>query len=209
MFHRRIHVVRHGVTAWNKERRFQGHIDVPLSDEGRKQAHLTAARLASLPITSCFSSDLTRAYDTAKPIAQRIGIEIEPVFDLREANKGSLEGKYLNPETGLIGDEALFHDENDVDARPPGGESLTDLGRRSERFLRDLSERDSKLPTGDLLLVSHGGTMRALLATMLGLDISAARSFHFENCSLTTIQFRGDLPPLLLWHNDVQHLRTR
>jgi broad specificity phosphatase PhoE len=206
MFHRRIHVVRHGVTVWNRERRFQGHTDVPLSAEGEQQARLTADFVSDLPVTSCFASDLCRAFETARPIVECLGIKAEPVFDLREANKGTLEGKYRDPDTGLLGDESQYHDENDIDARPPGGESMVDLGNRAQRFLNSLMERDSELPPGEILLVSHGGTMRALMAVMLQLPMPAARSFHFDNCSLTTVQFRGDLPPLLLRFNDTGHL---
>ncbi len=206
MFHRRIHVVRHGVTIWNRERRFQGHTDVPLSAEGEQQAERTAERLSELPITSCFASDLARAFETARPIASKLGIDAHPVYDLREANKGQLEGKYRDPDTGMLGDESHYHDENDIDARPPGGESMIDLGDRVRRFMQDLSRHDPELPPGDILLVSHGGTMRALTAVMLELPMPAARSFHFDNCSVTTVQFRGDLPPLLLRFNDTGHL---
>lgn len=208
MFHRRIHLVRHGVTVWNRERRFQGHTDVPLSSEGERQAALTAGRLSELPIASCFSSDLGRASETARPIAQSLAIEIQPVFDLREANKGSLEGKYRDPDTGFLGDESHYHDENDIDARPPGGESMSDLGERSRRFITYLRDAEAELAPGDILLVSHGGTMRAVLAVFLDLPITAARSFHFDNCSLTTVEFRGDLPPLLTRYNDCQHISS-
>ncbi len=204
--HRRFHLVRHGVTTWNRVRRFQGHTDVPLSDEGEHQAALTAARMSSMPITVCFASDLGRAFETARPIAESLGIEIRGSFDLREANKGSLEGKYRDPDTGMLGDESHYHDENDIDARPPGGESMLDLGERSQRFFDRLESIESELPPGDILLVSHGGTMRTLLAVLLGLPISAGRSFHFENCGITTVDMRGDLPALLMRYNDTSHL---
>jgi broad specificity phosphatase PhoE len=205
-FHRSIHLVRHGVTIWNRERRYQGHIDVPLSAEGQVQAELTAEYLAEFPITHCFTSDLTRAFETARPIAHGLGFAPEPASDLREASKGALEGKYRDPETGVLGDESHFHDDNDLESRPPGGESMMDLWGRSRRFLNLLFERESTMPAGDILLVSHGGTMRALLAAMLGLPVEAARSFHFDNCGHTVIQFRGALPQLLLRYNDTHHL---
>jgi broad specificity phosphatase PhoE len=208
MIHRRIHLVRHGVTTWNRERRFQGHIDVPLSADGEHQARLTATRLSCLPISVCFSSDLSRAFQTAAPIAHTLEVEPLPESDLREANKGILEGKYRDPDTGLLGDESHYHDDNDVDARPPGGESMMDLGVRSERLLSRIADQDASLPAGDILLVSHGGTMRAMLAVLLELPMSASRSFHFDNCSLTTVQMRGDLPALLLRYNDTAHLAS-
>jgi broad specificity phosphatase PhoE len=208
LFHRRIHIVRHGVTVWNRERRFQGHTDVPLSDEGVHQAELTAARIASMPVTSCFSSDLSRAFETARPIALRSKIEIVATQDLREGSKGVLEGKYRDPDTGLLGDESHYHDENDLEDKPPGGESMIDLGERTRKFFEKLARSERELPPGDILLVSHGGTMRALLSVLLDLPLEAARSFHFDNCSLTTVQFRGDLPSLLTRYNDFTHLNS-
>jgi broad specificity phosphatase PhoE len=199
-------MVRHGVTIWNRERRFQGHTDVPLSNDGELQAEITATFLADFPITSCYSSDLARAFHTALPIAGRLGIKAEPVWQLREASKGSLEGKYRNPDTGLIGDESHYHDENEIEERPPGGESMLDLADRSRAFVTRLMNDEGTLPPGDILIVSHGGTMRALLSVMLDLPVPAARSFHFDNCSLTTVVFRGDLPPLLTRYNQIQHL---
>ncbi|MEX2425730.1 MAG: histidine phosphatase family protein [Thermomicrobiaceae bacterium] len=208
MQHRRVHLVRHGVTTWNRERRYQGHINVPLSPDGERQAELTAHYLSAFPITCCFASDLSRAFDTARPIAAKLGISLEQAPDLREASKGELEGKYRDPETGLLGDESHFHDDNDIESRPPGGESMMDLGIRSSRFLAEFGEKDRSTPVGDVLLVSHGGTMRALLSAMLDMPIEASRSFHFDNCSHTVVQFRGELPPLLLKYNDTHHLGT-
>lgn len=206
---RRIHLVRHGVTEWNREQRFQGHIDVPLSDEGRRQAANVAERLSVLPICHCFASDLSRAYDTARVIMDRVGLEIEAVQDLREANKGSLEGKYWDARTGLIGDESGVHDEYDLNARPPGGESLMDLHDRVERFVRQTFDRDPEFPEGDLLFVAHGGTLRALLAVLLELPAEASRVFRFDNCSLTTVRLRSGTPPLLVAYNDCQHIAAR
>lgn len=206
MFRRRIHLVRHGITEWNRERRFQGHTDVPLSAAGEQQALRTAEWISQLPVTSCFASDLSRAFETARPIGGRLGIEPQPITDLREANKGTLEGKYRDPDTGLLGDESHYHDDNDIDARPPGGESMMDLAERSRRFTEHLAGIEQDLPSGDILLVSHGGTMRAMLAVLLELPIPASRSFHFDNCGLTTVEFRGDLPPLLTRYNDAHYL---
>ena len=206
MFDRQIHLVRHGETVWNRARRFQGHTDVPLSDEGVEQARLAASRLRAFPIAYAYSSDLRRAFETARPIADAAGVPLEAVYDLREANKGELEGAYRDPKTGLIGDDARYHDENDVDARPPGGESMVDLRERCQRFMAYLQEQEPGLPPGDILLTSHGGTLRALMTVLLDLPIEAGRSFHFDNCSLTSIQFRGSLPPLMTRFNDTQHL---
>lgn len=205
-FERHIHLIRHGQTEWNNARRFQGHTDVPLSAAGVQQAAHVAARMARLPVVMCVSSDLSRAHDTATAIADRLGVPLEADPDLREANKGELEGLYRDPTTGTIGDETRSFDEYDVAARPPGGESIVDLRERCLRFYQRLTRRMPGIPQGDLALVSHGGTMRAMMTVLLDLPVEASSSFHFGNCGLTTIRIRDGHPPLLLRYNDCQHL---
>jgi broad specificity phosphatase PhoE len=208
MRNRRIHLVRHGVTEWNRQARFQGHIDVPLSDEGCQQAVAVAERLTGLPISHCFASDLSRAFDTALTIAERLNLDVEPDPDLREANKGSLEGKYWDARTGMLGDESGYHDDHDLAARPPGGESMLDVRDRALRFVENLGKRDAGLAEGDFLVVAHGGTLRVLLAVLLDLPAEASRAFRFDNCSVTTVQLRDGIPPLLLSYNDCSHLKV-
>lgn len=209
MLDRRIHLVRHGVTQWNRSKRFQGHTDVPLNDDGREQASATAMRLADWSIVHCFASDLSRAFDTAAPIAEQIPAPLESEPDLREANKGEFEGKLRDPVTGLIGDETRSFDESDVHLRPPGGESMSDVRQRCVRLVQRLACRSEEIPAGDLLLVSHGGTMRALLTVLLDLPLEACRSFHFDNCSVTTVRLSGGAPPVLVRYNDCLHLNGR
>ena len=90
-------LIRHGVTAWNQQRRFQGQIDTPLSDEGHQQAMLTARHLSALseeqPIQAIYASDLKRAWSTAEPIARLLGLPILKQSLLRERHYGVFEGK--------------------------------------------------------------------------------------------------------------------
>jgi broad specificity phosphatase PhoE len=207
MLERRIHLVRHGVTEWNQDGRFQGHIDVPLSELGRQQAAAAGERIARLPIAHCFASDLSRALLTARIIAERCDLDVEPDVDLREANKGELEGKRWDPATQMLGDESHYHNELDLNARPPGGESLMDVRERCRRFLVRLTEREPEISEGDFLIVGHGGTLRIMLAELLRFPPDASKAFRFDNCSLTTVQNRNGLPPLLVAYNDSMHLQ--
>jgi len=77
-------LIRHGVTAWNRERRFQGQIDIPLDDEGHWQATRVAAALADLPLAAIYASDLVRAWQTAMPLAQAQRLELRAEQGLRE-----------------------------------------------------------------------------------------------------------------------------
>ena len=102
-------LIRHGVTAWNQQRRFQGQIDTPLSEEGHQQAMLTARHLSTLsqaqPINAIYASDLKRAWSTAEPIARLLGLPILKQSLLRERHYGVFEGK--------------THEELQLDRSPP------------------------------------------------------------------------------------------
>ncbi|MDQ6695078.1 MAG: histidine phosphatase family protein, partial [Chloroflexota bacterium] len=94
----RIYLVRHGQTVWNVEHRFQGHLDVPLSDVGRKQAEALALRIGAEPanFSSLYSSDLLRAVETAQPISRALSLKIKLLPDLREINGGRWQGSSLD-----------------------------------------------------------------------------------------------------------------
>ena len=92
----RLVLVRHGVTDWNREGRFQGHLDPPLGDEGRREASLVAERLvedSTLRPLRVISSSLGRAMETAAPIAARAGVDVEPDARLIEIGQGRWEGR--------------------------------------------------------------------------------------------------------------------
>jgi len=145
-------LVRHGETDWNFERRVQGHSDRPLNEKGRAQAHDLAEALAGEQLDAVYSSDLVRAHETARIVAERHRLEVTVVPDLREKNFGTWEG---------------FTDDEIVARFPearggPWGDAETseDL---SERVLAAL-QRIADAHAGErVLVVSHGGSMRSAL----------------------------------------------
>ncbi len=86
-------VIRHGETAWNRERRLQGQLDIPLNETGRAQARALATALAGEPIDAVYASDLSRAMATAAPLAEVLGLQVRPDARLRERSYGTLQGK--------------------------------------------------------------------------------------------------------------------
>ena len=146
----RIILVRHGETDWNRERRWQGHSDRPLNELGREQAAGLAERIGAEPISAVYSSDLMRAHETARLLADRLGLEVTAVPDLRERRFGSWEG---------------LRDE-EVERRfpgahgPPDGETREEMSRRVLRSLRAIADTH---PGQTVLVVSHGGPIRAIL----------------------------------------------
>ncbi|MGH2934268.1 MAG: histidine phosphatase family protein [Gaiellaceae bacterium] len=135
-------LVRHGETDWNAERRWQGHTDVPLNERGREQARALGEEIASAGrVDAIYASDLSRAHDTARIIAARLGVPVVVDRDLREIDVGSREG--------LMGD---------ID-RPWDGEPHE---AHAERILRAVHRIAERHPGERVLVVTHGGSLRRI-----------------------------------------------
>lgn len=165
---RRAILLRHGQTAWNREKRFQGQLDVPLDDTGMRQADAAARVLhrTERPRT-IVASDLARAALTAETLSRHAGIPLTLDADLREAHAGRWQG--MTHEEILATDPVLLHQwRSAVDVRPGGdGETRTEVGARVagavERHL------DVVPPGGAVVFVTHGGAARAAVGHLLAL----------------------------------------
>lgn len=166
------HVVfwRHGRTEWNAQRRFQGQSDVALDAEGLRQAASAARRLAKLRPTAIVSSDLIRARVTAEALADYTGLPVSHDARLRETSGGAWEG-LSRTEIEALQPGALAAWAAGSDLRPGGaGERRSEVANRMIAAVNDALE---SLPNrGVLVVVSHGGSSRAAVATMLGLPVS-------------------------------------
>lgn len=167
-------LARHGETDWNAERRFQGHADRPLNARGRAQAEALAERLAPAPLAAVYASDLARARETAEIVARRHGLPVVTRPDLKEVDVGSW--------SGLTTDEARTRHPEAFsrwrDEGQPGwadGETYEEMRARA---LRAVLEIGAEHAGETVLVVAHGGTIRALLATALGLDVHEYRHVH-------------------------------
>lgn len=165
----KIFLVRHGATDWNLEKRAQGHADIDLNKEGHKQAAAVATELAKMDIEAVYSSDLKRAFDTARAIADAHGLEVQVDKDFREIDQGDWEG--------LTADEIrdrwpdLWGPNRHFNPRP-GGESPQEVRTRSLAALRRAVQAH---PHDAIVVVSHGGTIRWLSAEALGYDDHRSR----------------------------------
>jgi broad specificity phosphatase PhoE len=164
----RIFLVRHGETEWNATRRAQGQADIPLNDAGRRQAAAAVAQLDGVELAAVYSSDLSRAVDTARPIAEARGLSvmIDPAF--REVDQGEWEG-LMNKEIRRRWPE-LWGPARHW-SRRPGGESPEQVQKRALEGLARVVER---FPQGGVAVVSHGGTIRWLAAHALGYDLAGS-----------------------------------
>ncbi len=207
---RRLYLVRHGITTWNQTLRMQGQTDVPLAPEGEEQAQRIAGRLANLTPRpdAVWSSDLSRAAQTAEAIARPLGLAVRTLPQLRETGFGEWEGLTLE-EIEARGDGELLANYrlDPFHHRPPGAESL---GAVWERMLGALDTiRAESASQSRIVIVGHGGSLRALLCDALDAPITSQRRLFFENASLSVIEEKdlsdGMFRRVLLF-NDTSHL---
>jgi broad specificity phosphatase PhoE len=174
-------LVRHGETDWNRERRFQGHADPPLNDAGREQAHELAESLAREGIDAIYTSDLQRARETAEILAARFGSEVVALRELREIDVGDWQGLTWPEieERHPDGAARWGRDGHGWD----GGETYDQLRERIVAALRGIAARH---PGQRVLVVGHGGTVRATRAFVEGVSVveSRGRSPAIGNCEV-------------------------
>ncbi len=200
----RLILVRHGVTDWNREGRWQGRLDPPLSESGRHEADLVATRIAQDPDlrpARIVSSTLARATETAAVIGQAVGADVEPEPRLMEIGAGEWEGRTHAELEATDGDR--YHAWRTTPGYgPPGGEPLTDAAERVGALLAEVEAS----PTWPVLLVSHGGILRYLARDLLDLDAERGEALDIDNASVSSaVRAEGTSWRLERW-NDTLHL---
>lgn len=193
---KRLLLVRHGETAWNAARVLQGQADIPLSPRGRQQAQALAPLVRRWAPDTVISSDLSRARETAELLGCK---DAGPDPRWREADLGRWTSQ---PVIDVLKTEADHYQRwrNGQEA-PPGGESVTAFRARVGAALRELNAHE-----GNVLVVCHGGVIRAVLAIVLGLE--ADRIVAVDPGSLTILDFSTN-PRLLAYNNTPQVLEAQ
>lgn len=199
----RLYIVRHGETEWNKALRYQGHRDIPLSEEGRVQAAQIAKRLSGEKLHAAYASDLSRAFETAETISEYHGLEVARFPELKETNFGLWEGLTY----GEI--DKQFHTvmnewyKNPRDTQIPGGESLGEVADRCQAGVNRILCAN---PGRNVLVVAHGGIIRIIVATILGMSLNDYWKIKQDNVSLNIIEFFEPGRAILCLLNDTAHL---
>jgi alpha-ribazole phosphatase len=183
-----ILLARHGQSDWNDAGRWQGHSDRPLTELGRRQARELADRLAAVELDAVYSSDLRRAHDTAQAVGEHQGLEVTTVPELREVDVGSWEG--------LTRAEAQARYPEDFRRWQAGstgwrdGETYLEMSERVLAAVREIARGHAE---GRVLVVAHGGPIRAIHAAALGLDVEAYRRQRAvePNARLSAVSVEG------------------
>jgi len=199
----RIIAVRHGETAWNIDTRIQGHLDVGLNEKGRWQVQrLSRALAARETIAAIYTSDLLRAWDTARAIAEATQRPLHSVEGLRERSFGSFEGKtYAEIETGYPQDARRWR-QRDPEWAPPQGESLLALRARVLETAQTLAAQH----VGEqIVLVAHGGVMDMLYRAANGIDLQTPRTWNLGNAAANRLLWSSEGFSLVGW-SDTSHL---
>ncbi|MFL6181461.1 MAG: histidine phosphatase family protein [Actinomycetes bacterium] len=175
---------RHGRTEWNDSRRFQGQLDVALDEVGRAQAVRAAAQLAFLNPQLIVSSDLMRAAETAEALAQASGLPVQTTPALRETHGGDWQGRFADD---LKADPLYTQWLAGEDVPAGGAETRSDVGKRAIEAVDDLV---AELEEGRVaVVVSHGGTIRALIGMMVQLPVEHWRVLGgLANCCWSVLE---------------------
>lgn len=198
----RLILVRHGETAWNRERRMQGQTDTPLSETGRAQAAAVAARLASSGFAALYSSDLSRALDTARAVSQASGKSVVTDVRLRERVFGVFEGLTRDEIAARYPAELARFFTRDPDYVVPGGESMRAFHDRCLGCLAELAGRHA----GEVVVVvTHGLVLDAIYRAAHALAPEAERPVPLINASLNVFVRSGHDWQMEVW-GDIAHL---
>ena len=199
----RIFLVRHGETEWNKSLRYQGHRDISLSDTGRRQAEKIAARLSTERIDAAYSSDLSRALETAKAISSFHNLNVNIVTELKETNFGRWEGLTYKEIDEQFHEVMNGWRTNPMETKIPGGESLGEVAQRCHAGMEKIIREN---PGKNVLVVAHGGIIRIIAATALGMPLNDSWKIKQDNVALNIIEFYDKESAIVCLLNDISHL---
>jgi broad specificity phosphatase PhoE len=191
-----IYLARHGETAWSLSGQHTGLTDLPLTEQGERNARRLGERLNGLTFARVFTSPLQRAARTCELAGFRERAEVD--HDLVEWNYGQYEGRRTAEIHASRPDWQLFRD------GCPGGESPDEVGARADRVLGRL-----RTVQGDVLLFSSGHFLRVLAARWLWLEPAGGRFFVLSTASLSALGYEHNLsqPVIRLW-DDTRHVGT-
>lgn len=200
----KIYLVRHGETEWNKEQRSQGcSNDIPLSIEGIIQARALGLRLKNEQFDFIYSSILQRANQTAEEIALYHGIKVNKLQDFMEINFGIWEGMRVPEIKKSYGDIFECWRKTPENAIVPGAERLQDVKIRCMDKLYELLYQN---PKSNILIVSHGISIKVMIASILGISLNEIHRIRQDNTALNIFDYNEGIMDIITI-NDIGHLK--
>lgn len=183
----KLYIVRHGQTDWNVIKRFQGVSDIPLNENGLKQAQRLADRLHSVHIDAAYASPMKRTQQTANAVLQGRDIELQIEPSLIEINGGVWEGQLFTDLETKDPDKWLRFRNEPSKLKFDQGDIVTERIAETADLLHRLY---AKHPQDSVLLATHGFTSRMLCSAFMDIDIDKINLIRFGNCSLTIFEQR-------------------
>ena len=183
----RLILIRHGFSVYNKERRFSGHADVPLDEVGLLQAREVAEYVTkSFNVDAVYSSDLSRAYETVRGIAEAFSLSVIKRRELRELDVGVWQGRPVSEIAEEYPEEFTLFKTNVGRYRPVGGESYEEMMKRvMYEIHRIVAENKGKT----VVIGTHGGVIRVIRAFIKGLSLDEIKTLsHVPNASVTILE---------------------
>ena len=181
-----LYLVRHGETESNIERRYQGWSESPLSQAGIRQAEKAAHFLGRQNLSGLYCSDLSRAFHTARVIGSSSGLKPEVTPLLREINFGRWEGMTYDEIEQQYGNDIRNWLDDPFNRSAPDGETLDQVCARMKSFLEHLEQQGNEGQS--FAAVSHGGSIRALLFNVLGMDTASFWDLKVANASISLVR---------------------
>ena len=185
-----IVLVRHGETEWSRAGKHTGRSDVPLTEAGRRQAHVVGAELQKRRFAAVWTSPLSRAADTCRLAG--FGDVAVPRDELMEWDYGEYEGRTTAEIRRERPGWTLWRD------GVPGGETPEQLGARADRVLAEVDSTG-----GDVLVFAHGHVIRVLAARWLGLDPAEGRLFALDPATLSVLGYEREARVIRLWNQGI------
>lgn len=199
----RIIAIRHGETAWNVDTRIQGQLDVALNDTGIWQAQRVAQALREERIAAIYSSDLSRAFQTASAIGAEVGLQPVPTPGLRERHFGHFQTRTWADIEATWPDQAQLWRQRVPDWAPEGGESLVTVHERISQCVSRLAQDHMG---EQIVLVAHGGIMDVLYRWATGQGLQAPRTWSLGNALINRVLWTPQGLSLVGWGDD-SHLQ--
>jgi len=201
----KVCVIRHGETDWNVERRIQGQTDIPLNETGRAQALAMAFNSTHFRFSTVYSSDLSRASQTADALAQREGLKVKTLPELRERHYGIFQGVVKDEAPALYPDENRLYLARDLNYNFETGESLLAFAQRVRDIFRWLAAHHSN---EQIAVICHAGVLDILYRDTTGRPLETERDFHIPNSALNWFHHDGQRWHLDQWddHHHAKHV---